>query len=568
MKQFFPFLNWLFPYKKSNLTGDLSAGLTVGIMLIPQGMAYAMLAGLPPIYGLYASTIPLLIYALFGTSRQLAVGPVAMVSLLIASGVGSLAVIGSAEYIAYAILLALMVGLIQLFMGVFKLGFMVNFLAHPVIAGFTSAAAIIIGFSQMKHLLGINIPRGKVHQTIGHIFQEFNAINYPTLLLGVSAIGLLVLLKKINKRLPGPLIVVLLGLFLVYFLGLHNKGVNIIKEIPSGLSSFALPEINGASLYTLLPIALTISFVSFIESIAVSKAIERKHKNYKVRANQELVALGLSNIAGSFFQSFPVTGGFSRTAVNDQSGAKTGLASIISASVVLLSLLLFTKYFYYLPTAILAAIIFVAVFGLIDFKGAQYLWHHDKRDFWIFMATAFATLGIGIEEGILTGVVLSIGILVYNASSPHIAELGQVPNSWEYRNVKRFDNLQEYEDVLIFRFDAQLFFANTYAFKNFIESKIAHNNQIKHIIVEASVINNLDSSATHMLSDLIEELKVKKIQLYFTDVKGPVRDRLKQTGILCQNNLNSFYLSTKDAVEAIKNKKIQNHKDFILQTSN
>jgi len=358
--KFFPIFDWIKTYNSKQFSGDLSAGLTVGVMLIPQGMAYSMLAGLPPIYGLYASTIPLIIYAILGTSRQLAVGPVAMVALLISSGVGALASTGSSEFIALAILLALMVGVIQFSMGVFRLGFLVNFLSHPVIAGFTSAAAVIIGFSQLKHLLGLEIPRGTLHETIYQIFENIGDINYPTLLLGIGAIIVLLLAKWISKRLPGPIIVVLLGMAIVYYLGLESQGVKIIKDVPGGLPSFGIPAIDQGTVLALLPIAFTIAFVSFMESIAVGKAIQAKHKDYEIDANQELISLGLANVIGSFFKAFPVTGGFGRTAVNDQAGAKTGMASIISAVLIIVSLLFLTKYFYFLPNAILGAIIVVA----------------------------------------------------------------------------------------------------------------------------------------------------------------------------------------------------------------
>ena len=566
MKSYLPFIDWLASYKKSDFAGDFAAGITVGVMLIPQGMAYAMLAGLPPIYGLYAATIPLIIYALLGTSRQLAVGPVAMVSLLISSGIGAIAETGTTEFIALAILLAFMVGIIQFLMGIFRLGFLVNFLAHPVISGFTSAAAIIIGFSQLKHILGIKIPRGHVHETIQHVFYNINLINTPTLILGLSSVALLLLIKKVNRKIPGPVVIVIAGILAVYFLGLQDLGVKIVKEVPEGFATFGIPTFNFSDISALLPIALTIAFISFLESYAVAKTLEAKHKTYQVVANQELIALGLANIVGSFFKAFPVTGGFSRTAVNDQAGAKTGMASIISALLVIVTLLFLTKYFYYLPNAVLGAIIIVAVLGLINIKEAKHLWHQDKRDFWIFMSTAIATLVIGIEEGILLGVAISIGLLVYNVSYPHIAELGRVPNSDEYRNVKRFNNLELFDDILIFRFDAQLFFANADSFKKFIEDKLNDNKEIKHIVVESSVIYNLDSTAVNMLIDLQKNLSKKCIQLYFSDVKGPVRDKLKHNGILNKKSVEQFHLSTNDAIDAIKNNKIQNHTDFVLQT--
>ena len=566
MKQFFPFLDWLMHYKKENLSGDLSAGLTVGVMLIPQGMAYSMLAGLPPIYGLYASTIPLIIYALFGTSRQLAVGPVAMVALLISSGVGHMAELGSPEFITLAILLALMVGIIQFSMGLFRLGFLVNFLSHPVIAGFTSAAAVIIGFSQMKHLLGIKIPRGKVHDTIYNIISNFSEIHIPTLIIGASSIILLVLFKKVSKKIPAPLIVVVLGMLIVYFMGLYEQGVSIVKDIPGGLPSLSFPVINSKAIMTLFPIALTISFVGFMESIAVAKAIQSKHKNYEVVPNQELISLGLANIVGSFFKAFPVTGGFSRTAVNDQAGAKTGLASIISAVLIIITLLFLTSYFYYLPNAILAAIILVAVYGLIDFAEAKHLWKHDKRDFTVFITTAIATLSLGIEEGILVGVLLSLGMLIYKVSYPHVAELGRVKSSNEFRNVERFENLEVYENILILRFDAQLYFANANSFRDHVLHKIKSNNKIRHVIIESSAISSIDSSAVHMLKDLNIFLLSEGIQLYMSNVKGPLRDLLEKNDFIHDQSQQYFFLSTKDAVDFIQGNSENKFINYVLQT--
>ncbi|GLR17688.1 SulP family inorganic anion transporter [Portibacter lacus] len=567
MKKYFPFLDWIKTYSKAQFGGDLSAGLTVGVMLIPQGMAYSMLAGLPPIYGLYASTIPLIVYALLGTSRQLAVGPVAMVALLISSGVGALAPLGSTEFIALAILLALMVGVIQFSMGAFRLGFLVNFLSHPVIAGFTSAAAIIIGFSQVKHLLGLSIPRGKVHDTIFNIFQNISDINLPTLVIGVGAVILLLLSKKISKRLPGPLIVVLIGMGIVYFMGLDAAGVKIIKDVPGGLPSFGIPNINGKSMIALLPIALTISFVGFMESIAVAKAIQSKHKNYEIDANQELIGLGLSNILGSFFKAFPVTGGFSRTAVNDQAGAKTGVASIISAVLIIITLLFLTEYFYYLPNAVLGAIIVVAVFGLIDFAEAKHLWKHDKKDFAVFMVTAIATLSLGIEEGILVGVVLSLGILIYKVSYPHMAELGQVPGSDEFRNLERFDHLEITDDILIVRFDAQLYFANASSLIEYVEAKIQERPKIKHVIFDFSAVTGIDSSAIHSLKDLVENLHRQERALTLSNVRGPVRDILYRNNMMDSDHAMRFYLSNQDAIKDIKHNAGNEYEQYVSQSN-
>lgn len=558
MHKFLPILNWLPNYKKSHFSGDLAAGITVGIMLVPQGMAYAMLAGLPPIYGLYASIIPLVIYAIFGTSRQLAVGPVAMVSLLVASGVGAMAELGSDSFISLAILLALMVGVIQLIFGILRLGFLVNFLSHPVIAGFTSAAALIIGFSQLKHLFGLDIPRGKVHETIIELFQHIKEVNIPTLIIGAGSIILTLLLKKWNKKIPTPLILVVLGLVSVYFLDLHLFGVAIIKDVPSGLPSIGIPQLDGSSILSLLPIALTISLVSYMESYAVAKAIQSKHKDYKIDPNQELVGLGVANIVGSFFSSFPVTGGFSRTAVNDQAGAKTGVAALISAAVVLMTLMFLTPYFYYLPKAVLAAIIMVAVFGLIDIKEAKHLWYKDKLDFSTFMITAIATLFIGIEPGIAIGVLISLMLVLYKISYPQLVELAQVPNSSSFRNVSRYTDLKRSSNNLIIRFDSQLFFANCNSFKNSILDRVNQNKNIAKVIVQASGIHHVDSSAILVLEELFHELKLQEVQLQFADLKGPVRDIFKINGLVELYGESNFFLSVNDAIT--NNKRESNYK--------
>lgn len=563
--QHYKFFNWIKNYRKEYLSGDLSAGLTVGVMLIPQGMAYAMLAGLPPIYGLYAATIPLIIYALLGSSPQLAVGPVAMVSLLIASGVGAIAEIGSAEFIQYAILLALLVGVIQLLMGLFRLGFLVNFLSHPVIAGFTSAAALIIGISQVKYLFGVQIPRGDFIETLKSLFMEIGNIQPYALAIGLGAILLLILFKKWKPRFPAALLVVILGILVVQFFGLEQKGVSIVGDVPSGLPAFGIPNIDMNAIQTLIPIALAISFVGFLESIAVAKAIQKKHNYYDVIPNQELVALGAANIFGSFFQSFSVTGGFSRTAVNDKGGAKSGLSSIISATLVILTLLFFTAYFKNLPSAILASVILVAVAGLVDIKEAKYLWKHDRQDFILFMVTAIATLLLGVEEGILTGVVLSLGLVIFRVSYPHYAILGKVPGSTEYRNVERFDNLEVKDEMLVLRFDGRLYFGNSQAFSKIIEDQLRDNPEKKYVIIDASSINGMDSTAVHMLFDLNEELKEQGVTLCFANVKGPVRDIMTQNKILTEESSWRFFLSVHEAVSHLGSDDPSKHTKYATQ---
>lgn len=573
IQQFIPAINWLTTYNKQQLKGDLIAGLTVGVMLIPQGMAYAMIAGLPPIYGLYASTIPLVIYAILGTSRQLAVGPVAMVSLLTAAGIGTLAEGGTELYIALAITLALLVGLIQFLLGVFRLGFLVNFLSHPVISGFTSAAALIIGLSQLKHLLGVSIERSHhVHDILFQAIEQFSNINCVTVAIGIGGIMLIKNVKRIHPAIPGPLVVVIAGILAVWSLGLTDFGVKVVGAVPSGLPSVGLPTLDVPSLQSLFPIALAIALVSFMESIAVAKAIQSKHRDYKLDSNQELIALGLANVGGAFFQSYPVTGGFSRTAVNDQSGAKTGIASIISASLILLTLLFLTPLFYYLPKAILASVIMVAVFGLIDVKEAIHLWRADRSDFWMLVITFIGTLGLGIEQGILIGTVLSLAWIIFRSTRPHLAVLGRVPETHFYRNINRFKAVENRKEILIVRFDNQLYFANINYFKDKMAELIAEKGEaLETVVINAESIHSIDSSGIHALEELVQEVNVNHQQIFFTGVIGPVRDAMEKGYLLEKVGKNNFFMSVQEAVDthdAVGNKDLPKYKEFTLQTNN
>ncbi len=568
IKEYIPILNWLPNYNATLLKGDLVAGLTVGVMLIPQGMAYAMLAGMPPIYGLYASMIPLVLYAIFGTSRQLAVGPVAMISLLIAAGVGAITSDAN-TFISLAILLALMVGVLQFLMGVFRLGFLVNFLSHPVIAGFTSAAALIIGFSQLKHLLGINIPRSNhIHEIIGNAFTNINTVNVQTLIIGLVAIALILLVKKVKLPIPGPLLAVVFGIGAVYGLGWYDEGVKIVGEVPKGLPAFGIPSLDFESIKTLIPIALTISFISFMESIAVAKAIQARHKNYKIVPNQELIALGIANIGGAFFQAFPTTGGFSRTAVNDQSGARTGMASIISAALIALTLLFLTPLFYYLPKAILASVIMVAVFGLIDFKEAKHLWKTDRGDFCMMLATFLGTLILGIEEGIVIGVILSLALIIFRTTQPHTAVLGRIPGKPYYKNVKRFEQLEVRDEILIFRFDARLYFANVSYFKETLEEEILNKGKkLKLVILDANSMNGMDSSGVHALEEVIEFCEERKIEFNMVSVKGPIRDIFHRAKLSNKLGEDKFFVRIQHAVDTFDDKPVSDFKSYALQTN-
>ncbi|KZS42489.1 sulfate transporter [Aquimarina aggregata] len=557
LKRFFPIFDWLSTYKKEYLPGDLFAGLTVGIMLIPQGMAYAMIAGLPPIFGLYASLIPQVIYAIMGTSRQLAVGPVAMDSLLVASGLGALSLSGIDEYVSMAIFLALFMGAIQLFLGVLRMGFLVNFLSKPVISGFTSAAAIIIALSQLKHILGIDIAGGnRIQIVFKNTFDNISDINWCTLCIGLVAIVLIKGIKKVKKTFPAALVVVVLGIVLMYFSGWSTIGVKIMGEIPQGLPKFQVPNIEFSRISELLPIAMTLALIAFMEAISVAKAVAEKHTDYELDSNQELIALGTSNIIGSLFQSYPTTGGFSRTAVNEQAGAKTGIAPIISAIIVGLTLLFLTPLFYYLPNAVLAAIIMVAVFGLIDVKYPMQLLKSRKDEFALLLITFLITLTVGIKEGIILGVLISLIVVIYRTSKPHMAVLGRIEGTNYFKNINRFNtNDKEREDVLIVRFDAQLFFGNKDYFKKRLQKHILRKGlSLRTIILNAEAINYIDSSATHMLMQLIDELKAKKIRLIIAGAIGPTRDIIFSSGMIDKIGLNNLFVRTYEAMDELDGK--------------
>jgi len=550
LRRFLPLLNQLAHYNRNRLQGDLSAGLTVGVMLIPQGMAYALIAGLPPIYGLYASLVPLVVYAFFGTSRQLAVGPVAMVSLLVAAGVAPRAGGDTATYISLALLLSLMVGVLQFGLGVARFGFLTNFLSHPVLAGFTSAAALIIGFSQLKHLLGVDIPRSHhVHEILLHAVQQLGAVHPTTVVMGLASIALLIGLRKWAPRWPGALVVVGFSTLAVWLLDLAAGGVQIVGDVPSGLPVPTMPAFSMDNVGALVPVALTIGLIGFMESIAVAKVYASKH-GYEVDANQELIGLGLANITGAFFQAYPTTGGFSRTAVNDQAGAKTNLAAIISAGIIALTLLFLTGLFYYLPKAVLAAIVMVAVFKLIDWKEARYLWKVDRKDFALMLMTFVATLGLGIEQGILVGVVASLIFVIYQTSLPHTAVMGRLPGTATFRNLDRHPQALTTSGVVVFRMDASLFFANVAHFKERLREVEQRDAALKTVVLDFYPVNRIDSTGVHVLKEIVEELCQRGVTVSFAGVKGPVMDRLSKAGILPLVGANHFFMEVHNAVEA------------------
>jgi SulP family sulfate permease len=530
LTKYIPAIGWLRNYHRKNLNGDLSAGVTVAIMLVPQSMAYAMLAGLPPVIGLYSSTLPLIVYALFGTSRQLAVGPVAMVSLLVYVGTSQLATPGSSEYVSLVLLLTLMTGLIQWILGLLRMGFIVNFLSHAVISGFTSAAAIVIGLSQLKHLLGIKLSsHHSIFSLLFEAVQKMHQIHLITFFLGLGSIGLLVLLKKNASRFPAPLLVVVISTMLVYIFRLDRYGVNIVGNVPGGIPKPSFPALNLESIRILLPSAFTIVFVGFMESIAVAQSIAVKEK-YTVNANQEFFGLGLANIASALLSGYPVTGGFSRTAVNYQAGARTGLASVITAILIIGTLLFLTPLFYYLPNSVLAAIIMVAVYGLVDLKEARRLFKLKKVDGWTLLLTFLWTLTLGIEQGIILGVLFSLLVFIWRSAHPHMAELGYVESEKAFLNIKRFAEAKTFPGTLILRVDAAMFFANTRFIENHVRESLVEKPEVTHVVFDLSAVNDIDAVAISELQDLVMTYREQGVQFAFAGMKGPVRDLFLKAG--------------------------------------
>ena len=550
LRRFVPLLQQLSEYDRRQLRGDLSAGLTVGVMLIPQGMAYALIAGLPPIYGLYASLVPLIVYAVFGSSRQLAVGPVAMVSLLVAAAVGPMAEGQPELYVGLAVLLSLMVGALQFGLGIARFGFLVNFLSHPVLSGFTSAAAFIIGLSQLKHLLGVDLPRSNyVHEIVWAAAGKLGAADPLTVALGGGSILLLVALRRLNRSLPGALVVVVITTGLVWAFGLDEHGVAIVGSVPGGLPPPTVPPLDWGLVQQLAPSALAIGLVGFMESIAVAQAYARRHR-YEVDANQELVGLGLANLAGAFFSAYPTTGGLSRTAVNDEAGANTNLAGLVSAGIIALTLLVLTPLFYYLPDAVLAAIIMVAVTGLVEWEEALRLWRVDRRDLGLMALTFVATLGLGIEQGILIGVVVSLIVVIYQSSTPHTAIMGRLPGTQTYRNLKRNPEALTQSETVIVRMDANLYFATVSPFRDLLTTVDTQGEALRAIVVDMYPVNQIDSTGVDALEEVIESCRRKGIALYFAGVKGPVKDVLEAAGVPDEVGRDRFVHEVHTAVQA------------------
>jgi len=534
MRPLFPFLQDLRSYSKFSFKKDLIAGLTVGILIIPQGMAYALLAGLPPQYGLYAALIPQLVYFLFGTSSKLAVGPVAMDSLLVATSLSTLNLSSQQEYITYAFILSFLIGVLQIIMSSLKLGVIVNFLSKPVINGFTSAVAILIIISQSK------------------IFVKLNTntfFNFPEIIVGFIAITIAFIAKQKLPKIPNSLLLVFLGILFSYLFYQPQFTLSIVGKIPSGLPNFTIPAINLSNIKKLFWPGFTIAFIGFVETMSINKALEEQLIQKETQPNQELFALGMTNLMGSFFQSFPVSGGFSRTAVNIESGAKTSTRALFSIAIVCLVLLFLTPIFYYLPKAVLSSIIIVSVLKLIDFKFPKQLYKTNKHELILLCITFFTTLLIGVKEGIAIGVLASLVFMIYKISNPHIAVLGNLKGTAYYKNINRFeDDVIDREDLLILRFDAQLYFGNKDYFKRQFLKLIQQKKQLKGIILNTEAIHSVDSSANAMLIRIFSKLKEQGITIYISGAIGPLRDVLFSAGISDILGAESFFVKTHEAV--------------------
>ena len=546
LSKFLPIFDWGRTYNQLTFTNDLVAAVIVTVMLIPQSLAYALLAGLPPEMGLYASILPIVLYAIFGTSRVLAVGPVAVVSLLTAAAVGKIAIPGTPEYIAAAITLAFMSGIILLGLGLFRLGFLANFLSHPVITGFVTASGIIIAASQMKHIFGVNADGHNILEIATSLRESIIELNWITLLIGSLTTvfllwvrkGFLPLLLKIglNQRVSdifakaGPIIAIVATTLIAWSFSLTERGVKVVGEVPQGLPPISLPSFSMDIWTSLIGSAILMSLIGFIESISIARTLAAT-KRQRIDPDQELIGLGAANVGAAFTSGFPVTGGFSRSVVNYDAGAETPAAGAFTAIGLGVASIFLTTLIFYLPKATLAATIIVAVLALVDFSILKKTWIYSKADFAAVAATMSVTLIMGVELGVIVGVLISILSHVYKSSRPHIAIVGQIPGTEHYRNVLRHDVLVN-PQVLTIRVDESLYFANTRFLEDRIYSEVAKQSEIKHVILMCSAVNAIDMSALESLELINERLRLGGIKFHLSEVKGPVMDKLEGTSLL------------------------------------
>jgi len=540
---------WLPGYTSETLRADAMAGLTVGVMLIPQGMAYAVIAGMPPIYGLYAGLVPLLVYPIFGSSRQMALGPAAIDMLIVGASIGALAQVGTDRYVTLAILLTAMVGLVQMAMGIMQLGFVANLLSRPVIAGLTTAAALIISASQLGNLMGVELGESQyVHVLLWRALQHVSETHLLAAGIGLACIVVLVVLPRWAPLVPEALVVVVGATLTSWGLELDESGVEVIGRIPKGVPSPELWPVSMSDLNTLLPAAITLALVQFMKNVSLGRVFASRH-GYTIDANRELVGVGASNFFGSLFQSIPASGSFSRSAVNDQAGAKSPLANVFAAVVIGLTLVFLTPLFYYLPMPALAAIIIVAGFGLINLRELRRLFRARRRDGTIALFTAGIILFVGLQEGILLGIAASVVAVLFRISRPNVAELGHVPGTRLFRDLDRFEQAVRLKDLMVLRVDASFSFANAEYFKDFIlEKSEREGRSVEVVVVDGSSVNDLDTTAIGALVSVIESLEEMGIELHLTGLIGPVREVVRRSGLHTRLGEDRFHLDPHEAV--------------------
>jgi SulP family sulfate permease len=570
LSRLLPALAWATDYNRGFLASDLLAAVIVTIMLIPQSLAYALLAGLPAEMGLYASILPLIVYALLGSSRTLSVGPVAVVSLMTATAVGNVAQAGTIDYATAAIAMALMSGLMLLAMGILRFGFLANFLSHPVVSGFITASGIIIALSQLRHILGIQAHGDNILELLGSLGSNLAAFNGVTLGTGIAALFFLFWARSFLKPLlqraglsdgsasiiakTGPVLVIL-ATTLASFLGdFGARGVALVGAVPQGLPSLSVPAFDLQLWSELAVSALLISIIGFVESVSVGKTLAAKRRQ-RINPNQELVALGAANVASAVSAGFPVTGGFSRSIVNFDAGAQTPAASILAAVGIALAALLLTPVLFFLPKATLAATIIVAVMSLLDFGVIKRAWHYSFSDFVAVVTTITATLLLGVELGVLGGILSSLLLHLYKTTRPHIAVVGAVAGTEHFRNVQRHNVITQ-SNILSLRVDESLYFANASYLEDYVYRFVADNKELEHVILQCTAVNEIDMSALEALEAINHRLREQGLHLHLSEVKGPVMDALEKTDFL-EHLSGRTFLTHHKAVTSLKRDEIE-----------
>ncbi|WP_299654830.1 sulfate permease [uncultured Jannaschia sp.] len=560
LRRHVPILDWGRRYDRNDLAGDGLAALIVTIMLIPQSLAYALLAGLPAEAGIYASILPIVLYAIFGTSRSLAVGPVAVVSLLTASAVGEVAAQGTAGYAAAALTLAALSGVILLLLGALRLGFLANFLSHPVIAGFITASGILIAASQLRHLLGIEAGGHTLIEMVTGLLVNIGATNLPTLAIGLAATAFLFWVRRgmtpalrgaglsataaATLTKAGPVLAVVVTTALVWKLSLDAAGVAIVGDVPRGLPPFTVPTASPDLIRQLLVPAILISVIGFVESISVAQTLAARRRE-RIDPDQELIGLGAANLGAAFTGGYPVTGGFSRSVVNDDAGARTPAAGVYTAIGLAFAAAFLTPLIQYLPQATLAATIIVAVLGLVDLSILRRTWTYAKADFVAVAVTILATLGAGVEIGVATGIGVSLVLHLVKTAKPHVAVVGLVPGTQHFRNVDRHAVATD-PGLLTIRVDESLYFVNARFLETLIQDRVSESGSISNVVLMCPAVNEIDFSALESLEAVNRRLRDLGIGFHLSEVKGPVMDRLARTHFLDELN-GRVFLSQYDA---------------------